>query len=112
MELRHRELDETQINLAHARQLLMQEKEAWDRQQSTLEKELHGINNRIVNQRFRLREQEEELARLEALRQEKLKSISPVTNDIEECDVEVISNEAETLRWDPASPNSRSWPAT
>ena len=101
MELRHRELDETQLKLVHARQLLVQEKETWDRQQSTLEKELHGINNRIVNQRFRLREQEEELARLDALSQEKLKSMSPEVKPTTDAAADSIADDAATTTWDP-----------
>ncbi len=44
----------------------MQEKHAWDKQQDSLQTELHGLNNRIVHQRLRAQEQQEEIGRLDA----------------------------------------------
>src|ERR1051326_9517646 len=70
------ELAEVQAKVTHARQLLVQEKEAWDRQQNALEKELHGLNNRVINQRIRFQEQEAELARLNEQRLAQLKAVN------------------------------------
>src|SRR4029078_8869152 len=53
-----------------------------------LEKELHGLNNRIVHQRVRLQEQADEIASLEARRRELLAEIPEAT--LIEYDVEVL----------------------
>lgn len=99
LEARRRDLDESQLRLTEARQLLVQEKEAWNRQQNALEKELHGINNRIVNQRYRLQEQEDEIARLESQRRDHLKALNGDGAAVAECEVEGVLDEAST--WDP-----------
>ena len=59
-------VSEAQFNLRKAGALLVQEKVNWDHQQASLQQELHGLNNRIVHQRLRIQEQQEELNRLDA----------------------------------------------
>jgi type III secretion system (T3SS) inner membrane Yop/YscD-like protein len=85
---RQQDLDDAQARLAQARQLLADERTAWVRQQEMLEKELHGLNNRIVHQRVRLQEQADEIASLEARRRELLAEIPEAT--LIEYDVEVL----------------------
>lgn len=65
LKARARDLEATQLKVKQCRDLLAQEKDAWDKQQDSLHKELYGLNNRIVHQRLRIQEQQEELARLE-----------------------------------------------
>jgi pSer/pThr/pTyr-binding forkhead associated (FHA) protein len=62
-----RQADEALIKLKQARRLLVEEKQTWDKQVDVLQKELHGLNNRIVHQRLRAGQQAEEIARLDAL---------------------------------------------
>lgn len=68
--MQHR-ADETQLRLKQARQLLVEEKDAWDKQLDILQKELHGLNNRVVHQRSRIQEQTGEIARLDGLLRER-----------------------------------------
>lgn len=99
---RRRELAETQIKITQARQLLLEDKDAWDRRQEALQKELHGLNNRIVHQRMRLQEQEEQLVRIDALRRDRQQSESPASaaNDAAtepapiKWEVEILSHDA------------------
>jgi hypothetical protein len=58
---------EAQSKLHKAWQLLVDQKNAWDRQVQTLQKELHGVNNRIFHQRNRIQEQASEIAGLDAI---------------------------------------------
>jgi hypothetical protein len=70
-----RQADEAQLRLKNARRLLVDEKEAWDKQLETLQEELHGLNNRIVHQRLRIDEQAAEIDRLDTtLRQRRLEA--------------------------------------
>jgi chromosome segregation ATPase len=99
---RRRELEETELRVAQVRQLLVKEKDAWDRQQLVLQKELHGLNNRIVHQRARIQEQSEELARLEKQRrkQQPVQRDKPAddadVHEALECAVEVVDEAATT----------------
>ena len=67
LKAKERELAETLAKLHDARQLLVQDTANWDGQQESLQKELHGLNNRSVHQRRRIQEQEEEIARLDGI---------------------------------------------
>jgi hypothetical protein len=69
---RRRELDATQRKINEGRQLMRDEKEAWEEQQESLQQELHGLNNRVLHQRIRLEEQGAEIARLEQERRRQL----------------------------------------
>ena len=64
LKAKEREIEEAHLKLAQARQLLLQEKHAWDNQLDSLKKELHGLNNRIIHQRECVHEQDEKIARL------------------------------------------------
>lgn len=93
---RQADLDDAHAKLTQARHLVAQEKAAWQRQQETLEKELHGLNNRIVHQRMRIQEQADELARLEAQRRSltKTEAANAIPQAIIlESDVEVVGTE-------------------
>ena len=70
-----RRADETQVKLKQARQILVDEKNVWDKQLASLQKELHGLNNRIVHQRQRVQEQTDEIARLDTLLRDKQKQL-------------------------------------
>jgi pSer/pThr/pTyr-binding forkhead associated (FHA) protein len=118
LKARARELEETQIKVKHLRLLLVQEKDAWDKQQDSLQKELYGLNNRIVHLRLRVQEQQEEIARLDtALRERRLQIVSPaayaVADDdgvpdaleIDDCEVEVLADTA--VISEPSDPSAR-----
>ena len=78
---RARELDAKHIKVQQVRDLLAQEKFAWEKQHEGLKKELHGLDTRIVHQRLRVQEQQEELARLDAaLRQRTAQIAQPLEN--------------------------------
>lgn len=62
---RQQELEETLARMNEARQLLHQEKESWQKQRDALHKELHGLNNRVVHQRQKVKEQEDRLFSLD-----------------------------------------------
>jgi len=62
--LRLQEVALAEHKLSQARALVQQEKEAWEAEQRRLGQELHGVNNRITNQRQKIQEHREELARL------------------------------------------------
>lgn len=66
LRLRRRELEQAERKLAEARRLLVREKEAWDAQRRGLEDELHGLNNRVAQQRQKLHDLRDERDRLEA----------------------------------------------
>lgn len=84
-------LAETQVSLQKAGALLLQDKANCDQQQDALQKELHGLNNRIVHQRMRIQEQAEELARLEAaVRERRVQANEP---EPIECEVEEVPDE-------------------
>lgn len=70
LRLRLRELDQAGQKIAEARAVLVQEKEAWERQRQELAQELHGLNTRAAHQRRKIEEQQHELERLEAARSE------------------------------------------
>lgn len=74
-----RDLDDAQLKLKQARQLLVDEKEAWDRQLEAMRKELHGLNNRIVHQRQRVEEQGAEIARLDAVVRQRREDVGTAT---------------------------------
>ncbi len=109
-----RQADETQLRLEQARQLLVEEKGAWDKQLDSLQKELHGLNNRIIHQCGRVQEQSEELAGLEAQlrdRQLQVKQLPPLATEVIPddsaataplCDVIVVSENAEPAPGEPA----------
>ena len=64
--LRLQEVVRAEQKLQQARALLVQEKEAWEAEQRRLGRELHGLNNRVVNQRQKIQVQQQELTRLAA----------------------------------------------
>lgn len=81
LKARARDLEQTQDRIKQIRDLLMQEKHAWDKQLDGLHKELLGLNDRIIHQRLRVQEQQEELARLEtAVRELRTQAADPATN--------------------------------
>jgi pSer/pThr/pTyr-binding forkhead associated (FHA) protein len=91
-----RQADEAQIKLKQARRLLIEEKQAWDQQFDCLQKELHGLNNRIVHQRLRVQEQAEEMARLDALlrsRQLQVNQLPKVATEIASIDAQEALSE-------------------
>src|SRR5262249_39178053 len=61
-----RKLEETRLDVQEIRELLSVERNLWEKQQETLQRELHGLNNRIVHQRLRVQEQQAEITRHEA----------------------------------------------
>jgi pSer/pThr/pTyr-binding forkhead associated (FHA) protein len=82
---------EAQANLQKAGTLLAREKANWDQQHDALQKELHGLNNRIVHQRMRIQQQEEELARLDdAVRERRSQADEP---EPIECEVEELADD-------------------
>ena len=85
-----RQADEALIKLKQARRLLVEEKQAWDKQVDVLQKELYGLNNRIVHQRLRAGQQTEEIARLDAL----LRSRQLQINQLPTLATEVASGDA------------------
>lgn len=99
---RRRELEETQVKITQARQLLLQDKEAWSQQHNALQAELHGLNNRIMHQRMRVQEQEEQLKQLDMKRRQRAPfagAAEPVAdanapeNAPIECEVEVLPDD-------------------
>jgi hypothetical protein len=85
-----REVDGAYAKLREARDLVIQEKNAWMQQLDLLQKELLGLNTRIVNQRARVQEQQEEIARLDAIvgqRQLQISDGEPI-----ECEVEIVQD--------------------
>jgi pSer/pThr/pTyr-binding forkhead associated (FHA) protein len=98
-----RRTDEAQLKLAQARQILMDEKGTWDRQLDSLQKELHGLNNRIVHQRLRAQERAEEIARRDAvlrdrqrqLHEEPMDAIEIVETEevLPECEVAIVTED-------------------
>ena len=73
-----RRTDEALLKLKQARSLLVAEKENWDKQVDLLQKELHGLHNRIVHQRLAVQADSEEIARLDAtLRERRLQVNEP-----------------------------------
>jgi pSer/pThr/pTyr-binding forkhead associated (FHA) protein len=100
----HRKAEDTQAKVEQARRLLVDEKGAWDKQLHSLQKELHGINNRIVHQRYRVQEQGAELARLDAILRERqllVGSLPKVATEVvpgdeknlPECEVVVVADD-------------------
>jgi hypothetical protein len=85
-----RQADEALIKLKQARRLLVEEKQAWDKQVDFLQKELYGLNNRIVHQRLRAGQQAEEIARLDA----QLRSRQLQINQLPQLATEVASSDA------------------
>jgi hypothetical protein len=65
LKVRQRDVEAAERSLTDARRLLAREKIVWEAQRRTLEEELHGLNNRVVHQRQKLREKQEEARRLE-----------------------------------------------
>jgi pSer/pThr/pTyr-binding forkhead associated (FHA) protein len=91
---KERALADGQHNLHDAGQLLVAEKNAWREQVDALQKELLGLNNRIVNQRARVQTQQEEIARLDSVLRERQKQAAepePI-----ECEVEVVADTPES----------------
>jgi pSer/pThr/pTyr-binding forkhead associated (FHA) protein len=86
-----RQADGALIKLKQARRLLVEEKQAWDKQFDFLQKELHGLNNRILHQRLRVQEQTEEIARLDAL----LRNRQLQINQLPKLATEIASSEIE-----------------
>ncbi|MSQ96525.1 MAG: FHA domain-containing protein [Gemmataceae bacterium] len=85
-----REMVDAQLKLKQAHQILVAEKDAWDQQVDSLRKELHGLNNRIVHQRRRVEQQQEEIARLDMVLRAR-GSQSPGTElALVECEVEIV----------------------
>jgi hypothetical protein len=98
-----REVDGTQIKIKQAHQFLLMEKQAWDQQLDSLQKELHGLNTRILHQRDSLRARTDEIAQLDAmLRERRQQTASVPPTDIPvvamdeiqpECEVVGVANE-------------------
>jgi pSer/pThr/pTyr-binding forkhead associated (FHA) protein len=96
--------NETRLKIKQAHQLLLQEKHAWDRQLDFLQKELHGLNNRILHQRNCVQERTDEIARLDqTLRERKAGALHGVATDlavgatenaVPECEVVVLTDDA------------------
>lgn len=108
-----RQADETQLRIQQARQVLLEEKAAWDKQVGDLHKELVGLNSRIVNQRARVLEQQEEIVRLDAVLRERHAQVGklppPASGaDVEhapellpECEVEICVETSAPLALEP-----------
>jgi len=99
LDVRQCDIDDALARLAQARQLMAQEKDAWDRQLETLHKELHSLNNRILHQRICIQGQEDEIARLDATRRERRAAESDARTDapmaaVVECDVEILGDDS------------------
>jgi hypothetical protein len=62
LRLQRQEIDLAHHTLAQARQLIRADRDAWAQQQALLQKELVGLNNRIVNHRIQLQELESAIA--------------------------------------------------
>ena len=108
LKAKERLLAEGHAKLQEVRQLLVQDRNNWDAQQAALHKELHGLNNRVLHQRLRVQEQEDEVARLDgALRDRRMMAAQhPFAQaDVDtapeaepfECEVEVVGEAAESL---------------
>jgi pSer/pThr/pTyr-binding forkhead associated (FHA) protein len=96
-------LADTQVNLQKAGALLLQEKANCDQQQEALQKELHGLNNRIVHQRMRIQEQSEELARLDTAvgeRRARADEPEPIECEVEELPDETSVGDHRTIELD------------
>lgn len=63
LRLRLRELEQAGRKLTEARVVLVQEKEAWEKQRQELAQELFGLNTRAAHQRRKIEEQQRELDR-------------------------------------------------
>ena len=97
---RRQELDESQIKITRARQLLVQAKLSWDHQEKALQKELHGLNNRIVHQRLRVQELQEQINQLEEQRRDRVQGAAMTIEDVPQA----IPNPTETETLVPAQP--------
>ncbi len=67
LRLRLQEVSLAEQRLQQVRAVVLQEKQAWEAEQRRLHQELHGLNNRVINQHHKVQEQQQELARLAAL---------------------------------------------
>ena len=76
-----REIEEANAQLQEARQLLMDDKDAWRRQQRNFETELQNLNRRIIHQRSRVQKHEDEIARLDRLMRERRNEIARLPQD-------------------------------
>ncbi|MBI2804613.1 MAG: FHA domain-containing protein [Planctomycetes bacterium] len=79
LKTRSREIADAELKAQQARQVVQQEKAAWERQVETFRTELHGLNNRIAHQRKRIEEQQEAIARNEAWLRTGLPVVSEAT---------------------------------
>jgi pSer/pThr/pTyr-binding forkhead associated (FHA) protein len=116
LQAKQRTADEAQIKLRQARQLLVQEKDAWDKQLGTLQKELHGLNNRIVHQRLRIQERTDEIARIAAVLRERQAQVSELPRlatelvageseeTLPECEVVIVADDPTLPDVTPESP--------
>jgi pSer/pThr/pTyr-binding forkhead associated (FHA) protein len=85
LKARDRAIAVAHVQLQTARQLVEKDRDAWQKQQQSLQSELHGLNNRIVHQRMRIQKQEDEIARLDQVLQAKraidAPPATPILND-------------------------------
>ncbi len=81
LKAKKREVDEAHIKLREARNLLVDEKNAWANQFEALHKELIGLDRRIVNQRNTISRQDAELARLDRTLRERRKESGNPANE-------------------------------
>lgn len=81
LKAKKREMDESYIKLREARNLLVDEKNAWANQFETLQKELLGLDRRIVNQRQTITKQDAELFRIDRLLRERRKELGMTVLD-------------------------------
>ena len=77
---RQEKLEDTTVKMNEARQLLLQEKESWEKQQEVMQKELHGLNNRVLHQREKIKEQEQRLLHMDQELHTRLLHIQRVAN--------------------------------
>ncbi len=73
LKARKREMDEAHVKLREARNLLVDEKNAWTNQFESLQKELIGLDRRIQHQRETIVRQDAELARQDRILRERRK---------------------------------------
>lgn len=80
LKVRARDIENAERRLAEAQRLFIQEKRSWDATRAALQQELEGLENRVNNQRLKIIDQQNELARLDGeilARQQQLAELPP-----------------------------------
>jgi hypothetical protein len=103
---RCRQLDHRAAELARAGQELEEEKRHWQGLRFHLEKEADGLENRIRNHRSKLRDQEQEVIRLDAIIRTKTAAVTGEPGIAKPADAPVIPASAPAP---PASPEVERW---